>query len=346
MKEQWGHGAWSFHRVDLHRTLGELAAGVGDTEAQATATTPVEIRLGCEVRGVDCERGVLSMADGTVVQGDLVVIADGAHSRLISDFVGRPTTAQPTGRSVYRWLVSMDEVMADAELRGQYEGKLPGFLGWHDQEKRVLWVSYTCRGGRVLNNAIMHDTEAGEGEDDLWHSSASKEQVLKTLVNFHPTALKIVHMASEDGIKVHRLFKRPPLDSFVRGRTAVVGDAAHVMIPTHAAGGGIAIESAASLEIIFRGVDGADEKTIEERLRLFDELRLPRCNLTMLASNAGQEWLLVPGVEEEIRKYYSGPLPPKGSIPWSDEFREVLFHHDEFEAAEKALERVHNDLKT
>ncbi len=85
-----GSPSLSFHRVDLHNGLRALATedegGVdGDTKgkrvggSQGGKGTPVAIRLGCEVRGVDCDNGVLVLADGTRVQKDLVIIADGAH---------------------------------------------------------------------------------------------------------------------------------------------------------------------------------------------------------------------------------------------------------------------------
>ncbi|KAK3364620.1 hypothetical protein B0T25DRAFT_470872 [Lasiosphaeria hispida] len=329
IREQMGAGSWSFHRVDLHRGLRELATGEGEGSR-------VRVRLGCEVVGVDCEGGEVRLEGGEVVKKDLVVIADGAHSHLIEEFTGSPSELLRTGRSIYRWLVPMDDVLADADLRAQYDG-LPGFISWRDPAKDIMWVSYTCRGGKMLNNACVHNTQAGEGDEDLWHSDVTKEKVLAMLDNFHATPRKIVQIASEDGIKVHHLFKRQALTTFVRGRAAIVGDAAHVMMPTHAAGGAIAIESAASLEVLFRGVDGGDAGLVRERLQLFDRLRIPRCNLTMLASNAGPLWLEVPGVEEEVRRFYAGPLPPAGSFPWGDQFREVLFNHDEFKAAEAAL---------
>ncbi|TGJ78937.1 hypothetical protein E0Z10_g9828 [Xylaria hypoxylon] len=345
--------------------------GEGEGETRRGKGTPVAIRLGCEVQNVDCENGVLMLADGTRVQKDLIIIADGAHasqSTLLADFLGRPAPAQPTSRSIYRWLVSMDDVMADPELAEQYRNKLPGFLSWFDAAKRILWVNYTCRGGSMLNNAVVHDAEdtfslqgepsnneRGNEEDMLWHAPAAKETVLEALSNFHPATRRIVSMASEDGITVHRLFKRPPLESFVRGRTAIIGDAAHVMLPTHAAGSALVFESAGVLEALFRDVkghlsssangdvegkpdmDGERERVIKERFQLFDKLRIPRCNFTMLVSNAGPEALRVPGVEQEIRRFYSGQLPPKDALPWSSEFREVLFHYDAFQEAEQAL---------
>lgn len=70
--EVMGARSWSFHRVDLHRGLREVATGEGEGKA-------VVIRLGKEAVGVDCERGEVSLGDGEVVRGDLVVVADGAH---------------------------------------------------------------------------------------------------------------------------------------------------------------------------------------------------------------------------------------------------------------------------
>lgn len=321
---------------------------------------------------MDCENGVLTLADGSEVQKDLIVIADGAHSTLLADFVGHPVPAQPTGRSIYRWLVSMDDVMADSELAEQYRDKPPGFLCWFDATKHITWVNYTCRGGSMLNNAVVHDTnehppsssssdgadgplghaglrkgaddEQGNGKEDehkQWHARASKEAVLDTLSGFHPATQRIASMASEDGIRVHQLFERPPLESFVRGKAMIIGDAAHVMLPTHAAGCAVAIESASVLEVLFEGLgdysDEGRERIIKARLQLFDRLRIPRCNLTMIVSNAGPEGLQIPGVEQEIRRFYRGPLPPPEALPWSDEFREVLFHHDAFKTAKQEI---------
>ena len=180
-----------------------------------------------------------------------------------------------------------------------------------------------------------------------------KEEVLDVVKGFNKSLTSLIEMAynvssgdeqgiGEKGIKVHHLYKRPPLNSFVRGKAVIIGDAAHVMMPTHAAGGAVAIESAATMEVLFRNFPSDTcelGEFVKSRLKLFDQLRIPRCNLTMLASNAGPPWLKVPGVEEEIRKYYQGPLPGKNAVSWGKEFREFLFCYDAFERAEEAVRK-------
>ncbi|KAI0455673.1 FAD/NAD(P)-binding domain-containing protein [Xylaria acuta] len=388
IEAEMGAPCLSFHRVDLHKGLRALATEGSEKGDEANGEgeggngkrikgTPVGIRLGCEVQSIDCEKGVLTLADGSKVQKDLVIIADGAHSQLLTDFLGHPAPAQPTGRSIYRWLVSADWLVSRPEIKEAFSGPFEGFIGWSDPTKQVFWVAYACSGGAVLSNAVVHDTEDhipsqfssddknsssdhsaesertesgkdNEAENTSWHTPATKEAVLKTCSNFHPSIRQLVSLASDDGIRVHRLFKRPPLETFVSGRTAVIGDAAHVMMPTHAAGCAMAIESAGVLEVLFKGLEGhlnssanwdsnRRELVIRERLELFDKLRIPRCNLAMLLSNAGPEGLRLPGVEQEIRRFYQGPLPSKEKVPWSAEFREVLFNYNAFEEAPQAL---------
>ena len=67
VRAKYGYMFNAFHRVDLHSGLRELAE----------CHYSVPIRLGCEVYHVDCEAGIISLTDGTHVQKDLIVVANG-----------------------------------------------------------------------------------------------------------------------------------------------------------------------------------------------------------------------------------------------------------------------------
>lgn len=71
--ELYGNKWFFYHRVDMHRRLREQAEEAGAV-----------IRLGNQVMDVDPETGFVFLKDGTKVQKDLVVIADGQH---VSNFV-------------------------------------------------------------------------------------------------------------------------------------------------------------------------------------------------------------------------------------------------------------------
>jgi 2-polyprenyl-6-methoxyphenol hydroxylase-like FAD-dependent oxidoreductase len=74
LEQQFGFKAWSFHRVDLHEGLLDLAVEQGEEMGP-----PAIIRLGCEVYEVDFEEGKIILGDGTSIEKDLIVVADGAH---------------------------------------------------------------------------------------------------------------------------------------------------------------------------------------------------------------------------------------------------------------------------
>jgi salicylate hydroxylase len=85
-------------------------------------------------------------------------------------------------------------------------------------------------------------------------------------------------------------------------------------------------------------VDGRDGgKEVKERLALFDKLRLPRCNLTMLVSNGGPNWMADPAQIKEIRRFYDGWLPEKEANAWFKEMRSVMFDYDVFKETEAAM---------
>jgi len=63
---EFGHSQASYHRVDLHSRLRVMAEEAG-----------VQIKLGSGAADVDCEKGRLKLDNGSTVDSDLVVIADG-----------------------------------------------------------------------------------------------------------------------------------------------------------------------------------------------------------------------------------------------------------------------------
>ena len=76
---QYGNDAFSFHRVDLHRCLLDLA--IRDEAAVKHCGPAIAIKAGIEVKVMDCETGTLTLENGQNLDKDLIVLADGAHVR-------------------------------------------------------------------------------------------------------------------------------------------------------------------------------------------------------------------------------------------------------------------------
>jgi salicylate hydroxylase len=346
----YGAKCWTMHRVDLHKGLMELATG------QKGDGSPAMVKLGCAAVDLDCDEGLVRFEDGTVVKNDLVVIADGVHvslksrfqvihvdctnalqSRLVGCLTKKESNALPTGRSNYRFIIPMDKVLADPELSKLYEDGHTGLrINLHLKDE-ILFINYACRSNSLLSCAVVHNTRKDQEESDGWNSQSSVAQLKDTTQNFHSILKRYFDLCEEEDVKVHHMKKRAPLSSYIRGRACVIGDAAHVMLPTHGAGAVTTMESAATFEPVFTGIRAHDFDEIKKRLQIWDKLRNGRCNFVMLMSNAGNGGLNVPGVEEEIRKYYDGPLPPKEAMTWTPESRAVFFGCDPFEEGKKAL---------
>ena len=155
LRAKYGPVFRSFHRVDLHNGLRELAE---DRHA-------VPIRLGCEVCHIDPEAGTLSLADGTQVQKDLIVVADGdkvslpytssdsptsfltgsLKTRFAKDVAGDGVGIKKTKKSVFRTLVPMDRLMSDEAAMSLFRNEKCGFLTSTVSKTGVFFVTYPCR---------------------------------------------------------------------------------------------------------------------------------------------------------------------------------------------------------
>ena len=91
------------------------------------------------------EAGSISLADGKVVQGDLVIAADGVHSGAVEAVLGAPNPALPTTgyNFAYRFLIPTKDIAADPEtvqFTENDDGTMKFFVG---SDKRLVW--YPCR---------------------------------------------------------------------------------------------------------------------------------------------------------------------------------------------------------
>ena len=67
VRAKFGYDLNSFHRVDLHNELRRLAENVHS----------VHISLGSPVKRINCQIGTLILGNGTSIDKDLIVVADG-----------------------------------------------------------------------------------------------------------------------------------------------------------------------------------------------------------------------------------------------------------------------------
>ncbi|KIW19271.1 hypothetical protein PV08_03565 [Exophiala spinifera] len=331
VEQQYGNKWYFYHRVDMHRQLREMAEAAGSI-----------IRLGAQVMDVDPETGVIQLKDGSQIQKDLVIVADGQHDRINAKITGKEVPMKRSGQTAYRCLIPMQDILSDPETKDFFEGQAPGFWAPALPAKGVMAVTYPCRNNEILNVLAVHRKlgQHATSEEDIviddWNFPATHEDLERVLDGFHPSVKKMFLKSPE--VKVYTQMKREPLSKMTKGKALLIGDACHPMLLTHAQGVSSSIEDAAALELFLADVptsgdvSAAPSAKLLERLDQYEKFRLPRVSATQILTNP-----IVPGPqaaakhaeqEAEIRKYYSGPLPATGAMPHSPPICQFFFNYD------------------
>jgi salicylate hydroxylase len=116
--------------------------------------------------------------------------------------------------------------------------------------------------------------------EDGWNLSASPQKLVDTFPGLDKK-LQTLFLNAED-IKMWRLYNHDPYPYWVKGRVALLGDAAHPMVPDQSQGACMAIEDAGALGIVFSAK--YSHLSLNERLRLYEKTRKDRATRVQSAS--------------------------------------------------------------
>lgn len=227
-------------------------------EILATACRRSNINLGHRLVKVDHEssRPTLMFDNGRDFTADLVVGADGIHSRVRHDLFGDQPT-RFSGWVAYRALVPRAAV---ADLAVEVTNRLG---------PSAHIVSYFVgRDQRYLNLVcISHDPT---WSIESWAEPGDKEILQARFADWSPKVRAILERV-EPHVFRWALHDRRPLDEWSRGAVTLLGDSAHPMVPFMAQGACQAIEDAA---VLARALD--EDPDVERALNLYESTRRPR----------------------------------------------------------------------
>ncbi len=236
-RQRYGFAYATAHRADLHGML--LHALTSPEQSKAATVTRLQLNQRVQSFLQDGSGVTLRLAQHAkheAVQGDLLIGADGLWSSvrtaLLND--GLP---QPTGHLAYRALVRQADL--PQALRST---QITAWLG-----PRLHVVHYPVRGGDWLNVAcFVHGTTANQPDD--W-DALGNAAVLRQALGPTCAPLQDLIQAISDW-RLWVMHRRAPMagpQQHAQGRVALLGDAAHPMLPFLAQGAGMAIEDAAAL---------------------------------------------------------------------------------------------------
>lgn len=204
------------HRADLVNVLADSARSAG-----------VEIKLSQQVTDVTLHGGVadVTMATGEVLTPDVLIGADGLHSKLRVALNGERAaffTKQVAWRTV---IPALGDEPAVAKV---YMG-----AGRH-------LVVYPLRGGKLLN--IVAVQERDEWAAEGWNFQDDPANLRRVFADFGPEVQAL--LARIETVYLWGLFRHPVAAKWHGGRTAILGDAAHPTLPFMAQGAVMALEDA------------------------------------------------------------------------------------------------------
>ncbi len=261
---RFGADGCTIHRADLLDVL-----------ARSVPADAVTLSARCAAVTTGDSGAIARFGDGTEVEADVIVGADGIHSAVRTSLFG-PGAPQFTGRICYRSVMRV----ADLPARGlePYQGL---WLGPHG-----TLVVYGVRRGELVN--VVAHYEDATYRHESWITECDRAEILERYRKWHASLQEI--FAAGDTWYKWALYDRDPIPAWTRGRTTILGDAAHPMLPYLGQGAGQAIEDgcvlAAALDKL--GDDPA------AALALYERSRRPRASRVVLtARSRGDENHLV-----------------------------------------------------
>lgn len=265
--DRQGAPYWVAHRSDLLGTL----------EAAARREPLIRIKMGAGVTGVqDASDRVIADTGDARHEGAALIAADGIWSKLRAAHFD-PTRPKFEGKCAARAVIARSD--APSGLRAN------ATMAWLAPGAHV--VHYPIRGGRDIAIIVIVSEDA---ENRDWSTEVVAEWVTSRTRGFH-TSLQQLIAVPKDWRK-WSLHSLPPPSRIAAGRVALLGDAAHPVLPFLAQGGVMAIEDAAVLARDIAAAHG----DIPAALARYQHERIPRVTRVAAASRRNGEIYHMGGV--------------------------------------------------
>jgi salicylate hydroxylase len=269
---RFGAPYYTIYRPDLIELLADgLPAGM--------------VRLGAAVSEVlTGDKPEVRLSDGTVETADVVVGADGTHSRVRASTVG-DVLARFSRMVAYRALVPWEELPVGTE------SVVRSWLG----PGRHLIAYPVGRGARWMNLVAVVPEPVWSIES--WTAPGTSDELRAHFEGWAP-GVRALLRAVHGPVYRWALYDRDPLLHWSTAATTLLGDACHPMLPFMAQGAGQAIEDAAALAACLRRNSGEPAAALAR----YEVARQPHtARIQLLSWSNNTAYHLSDGPEQKLR---------------------------------------------
>jgi salicylate hydroxylase len=329
------------HRADLQKALLD----------EAVALPNVRLQVNTKVEKVRFQPAAVELNDGSLVEGDVVLAADGIKSMVRGKILGDDKdVAIPTGDAVFRVVLTREQL-------SQY----PDLLPYIQEKKAIRWVgperhiiAYPVRNHEIYNIALAHPDRGRV--DEGWTTVSSKKNLLAEYEGWDPVLLKLFDLVPEGNVLEWKLCMHMPLSRWVQGCCTLLGDACHPMLyvlspspiwcaertdlfrPYVAQGAAQGVEDAASLGTLLSLISSKEQ--IPDALKAFEKAQKSRAEYIQQSCLTTRAALHLPdGPEQAARDQKFKALSTGGDNDdkWGDPtFQHFLWTWDAEAKAEEA----------
>ena len=280
-EEKYGAPQLTIHRADLLAALAEMFPA--DRVALGKRASAIE---------ADAEGVSLAFEDGSSARVGALVGADGIHSAVRRAMFGAESP-RFTGIVAYRAVVPAERVAGLPNLGA--------FTKWWGPNPQSQIVTFPLNRGKDI--FIFATTPQDSWQLESWTAPGSVDELREQYVAYHPEARALLEAC--DTVLKTALYERDPMPAWAAGRMALLGDAAHPMLPFMAQGAGMAIEDAV---VLARHLKGVAMRDVAGALQRYERARIERTSQIQLGSR-GNNWLREGGNADWVYGYDAWAAP-------------------------------------
>lgn len=258
-EEKYGAPYLLMHRGDLHEALASLIPADGiSLNKQLVSTRRTENAV------------EMTFADGSTAKADALIGADGVHSVVRKTLLGEENP-EFTGRVAYR-------AVFPASLLSM---EIDECTKWWGEDRHIVIYYTTANRDEVYFTTSLPEPDWTR---ESWSATGDVNVLRDAFSQFHPQVCEVLRACPQ----VHKwaLADRTPFPKWSGNRMAILGDAAHPVVPYMAQGAAMAMEDGIMLSRCL----SAQPDDIDAAFNSFEGIRKERASRVQRESHANK-WM-------------------------------------------------------